>query len=619
MKHLLTVWLLIIAVTGYTQPNLQFSRSYGGNGIDSLASIVATRDGGYIMAGISKSPGTGYHGKKDALIIKTTSNGTVQWKRYCGGSEDDIARSIIETRDGYFVFTGSTFSIDGDVTDHGREIFKSPALIDTLSYTPFEETWTVKLDASGNIAWSKCYSKTIDCLAPLYTYNPNYCNKIIETKEGGYLLAGAYPSNNLPCENYPFDSMLLVKMSSNGLVSWARRYVGAGNYLQLFSVIELSNGYAAVGTGSWQSSPNGAYYYTFFLRTDISGNMTQSAALEGAGKSSGTDLKATSDGGFIIAGTAAALGGDWTGVTYYGGSDYFLAKLSSAGVWQWKRKYGGSQNDAATCLQVDTDGGFIVGGYAESADGHVTDHSGSGIQKDYWLMKASSGGTFIWGKSFGGTRHDYGTTLYKTADAGLVFGGASYSMDAGFTNQGACDYWMVKLDSCGSTAVPRVPVSQSFCSSSAPKVSNLYAVGTNIKWYTTATGGSPLPSNTPLTFGTYYASQTPASRCESARVATMVTISACRVKAAPVTNSTVYPNPSTGLVNINVQLSDEIASQALIVVKDVVGKTILTQKISIGKGHIQKQLDMSKLPNGTYFITCQAGTTQQVMRVVISK
>jgi trimeric autotransporter adhesin len=66
------------------------------------------------------------------------------------------------------------------------------------------------------------------------------------------------------------------------------------------------------------------------------------------------------------------------------------------------------------------------------------------------------------------------------------------------------------------TATPGAPTGsaqQTFCEGAT--IANLQATGTNIKWYNTASGGSPLATNTPLVAGTtYYASQT-INTCES--------------------------------------------------------------------------------------------------------
>ncbi len=85
-----------------------------------------------------------------------------------------------------------------------------------------------------------------------------------------------------------------------------------------------------------------------------------------------------------------------------------------------------------------------------------------------------------------------------------------------------------------NTAAPTGNTTQPFCSSAT--IANLTATGTAIKWYATATGGSPLTSTTALVSGTtYYASQT-VNSCESnSRLGVTVTITN---NAAPTGNTT---------------------------------------------------------------------------------
>ncbi len=74
---------------------------------------------------------------------------------------------------------------------------------------------------------------------------------------------------------------------------------------------------------------------------------------------------------------------------------------------------------------------------------------------------------------------------------------------------------------------------QTFCS--AATVNDLNATGTDVAWYSTATGGTPLASSAALSNGTYYASQT-VNGCESSdRLEVAVTIN---VPVAPSGNPT---------------------------------------------------------------------------------
>ncbi len=72
-------------------------------------------------------------------------------------------------------------------------------------------------------------------------------------------------------------------------------------------------------------------------------------------------------------------------------------------------------------------------------------------------------------------------------------------------------------------SVPAAPTAsaQTFCGSAT--VADLNGTGSNLKWYSAATGGSVLNSTTSLSTGTYYVSQTTNS-CESTRTSVNVTV-----------------------------------------------------------------------------------------------
>ncbi len=71
---------------------------------------------------------------------------------------------------------------------------------------------------------------------------------------------------------------------------------------------------------------------------------------------------------------------------------------------------------------------------------------------------------------------------------------------------------------------------QKFCSANNPTVADLTTTtGTNIQWYTTATGGTALTNTTPLTTNTYYASQSDTNCESSSRLAVAVSVNGCSV------------------------------------------------------------------------------------------
>lgn len=91
-----------------------WSEIYGGAGSEIGNSVQQTTDGGYIIAGQTNSYGAG---ETDVYIIKTDSFGTIIWEKTFGGTEFDYANSVQQTRDGGYILTGITLSYGAGSTD----------------------------------------------------------------------------------------------------------------------------------------------------------------------------------------------------------------------------------------------------------------------------------------------------------------------------------------------------------------------------------------------------------------------------------------------------------------------------------------------------------------------
>jgi hypothetical protein len=100
----------------------------------------------------------------------------------------------------------------------------------------------------------------------------------------------------------------------------------------------------------------------------------------------------------------------------------------------------------AYSIQLTIDGGYIVAGNSYSNDGEVTGHNGSTNYSDYWIVKLNSFGEIKWQKSFGGSKNERAYSIQQTNDGGYIIAGYSESYDGHVTgNHGVSDYWIVKL------------------------------------------------------------------------------------------------------------------------------------------------------------------------------
>jgi hypothetical protein len=84
------------------------------------------------------------------------------------------------------------------------------------------------------------------------------------------------------------------------------------------------------------------------------------------------------------------------------------------------------------------------------------------------------------------------------------------------------------------TLPPTSPANQVFCSGST--LANLIANGTGLQWYAAPSAGTPLNSNSTLTSGSYYVSQTNGG-CESTRTEVLVTVSTVPAPTGAATQS----------------------------------------------------------------------------------
>ena len=102
--------ILMISATTFAQsPDSLWSRMFGGSGNEKCYSIQQTSDGGYILAGYTDSYGAGYH---DFWLVKTDANGDTLWTRTFGGTSDDECRSVVQTSDGGYILAGSSRSFN---------------------------------------------------------------------------------------------------------------------------------------------------------------------------------------------------------------------------------------------------------------------------------------------------------------------------------------------------------------------------------------------------------------------------------------------------------------------------------------------------------------------------
>lgn len=100
------------------QGNIQWRNYYGGRFTDTPYDATSTPDGGYLLAGSSDSSDTDIsenRGSYDFWVIKISDKGDLVWEKNYGGEQIDEAHGIAPTSDGNFIIVGDTRSADQNV------------------------------------------------------------------------------------------------------------------------------------------------------------------------------------------------------------------------------------------------------------------------------------------------------------------------------------------------------------------------------------------------------------------------------------------------------------------------------------------------------------------------
>jgi gliding motility-associated-like protein len=112
-------WIVKVDTVG----NIIWQKCVGGTGGEVARSILQTVDGSFIVSGSTNSIDgdvIGNNGNQDAWIFKLDSLGSLIWQKCMGGTNEDWFYSLDKTSDGGYFIAGQTRSNDGDVVGfHG--------------------------------------------------------------------------------------------------------------------------------------------------------------------------------------------------------------------------------------------------------------------------------------------------------------------------------------------------------------------------------------------------------------------------------------------------------------------------------------------------------------------
>ena len=376
------VLVCTLAVFGFgvasAQPTSEWSATLGGDEDDFAHAVALASDGGFVVAGETRSYGSG---SQDGWLVKLNSDGEEQWSRTFGGAESDIIYSVQATSDGGYILAGETHSAEGASADSSQ-------------------FWLIKTNFLGLEQWQSSYgSSTGSGLTS--TRNSDVAHAVRQTSDGGFILVGSSTGTE-------GTSVRLVRADSRGRHLWSQQLEDISGGVG-YDAEEISGGFIVAGSASSEDQGSQA----FLVETDASGDVQWTEFFGGSYNDEVRSLAVADDGGYALGGFTWSEGA--------GQSDFWLLKVNAQGEQEWERAFGGVLRDAAHSIIKTSDNGFAMAGWSESFRG------GDRL----WVVKTDSDGRLQWSSSqqtTSGAADEVsagGRAIRQTADGGFAVAGWS--------------------------------------------------------------------------------------------------------------------------------------------------------------------------------------------------
>jgi hypothetical protein len=202
-------WVLRLSAGGAILWQTSYSPPTGEGDADS---VVATSDGGFVLAGYYRSPVTP-ESFTELWLFKINANGAILWQKAYGGGRGDLGYSIYQTSDQGLAIAGYTDSFGAS----------SSAI------------WVLRLDSQGNVLWQRAYGG-----GGVTVSNEAY--SVVQVSDGGFVVAG-FSMTQVGLRGN--QTAPVLRLDSGGNVLWSRTY-GSGEIWQ--ALASPDGGVLLVGT-----------------------------------------------------------------------------------------------------------------------------------------------------------------------------------------------------------------------------------------------------------------------------------------------------------------------------------------------------------------------------------
>jgi gliding motility-associated-like protein len=416
ITYLAVFILLLKTLPSYAQPTVEWDKTYGGKGYETLEDAFKTQDEGFLLIGSSSSEKGNEvseisRGNSDFWVVRIDSTGKKLWDKRMGGNEADICNGAVQNTQGYLLVGESRSPISGE---------KSQASKGWIDY------WIVQIRPDGSVVWDKTYGGSEEDKAFSVVALPN---------EEGYIVAGHSISNaggDKSEDSRGGYDIWVLRIDGNGNKVWDKTFGGNGydDYPSGMIVTKDGNIAIACGTRSSQSGDKtggfqGVKDY-WILKISPDGNKIWDKSYGGDGDDSPRSLQELADESMIIVGNSASKVGPEKSAPHYGEADFWLLRVDKNGNKIWDKSFGGVNFDYGITIDQNKTGYFLVAGQSISYPSGSKEDSLKGLF-DFWVLYLNEKGEKLWEKSLGGNYNDAAFKMVRFRDGAYLVCGLSNS------------------------------------------------------------------------------------------------------------------------------------------------------------------------------------------------
>lgn len=500
------------------------------------------------------------------------------WSEPYGGSQFDMFENL-QKINGVYYHTGTTNSVDGHTGQNNGAM----------------DAWVMVLNAAGDSVLSFTFGGS----------DNDYAKDIIEARNGLTLITGYTASGDgdfSGVSSYGTVDGFAYLIDSSGNAVYKEKFGGSTDD-RLSGVIKtFYKGFLFLGMSSSSDGllqVNNGNMDAWALRLDSSLNLVWSQAYGGTGNDHYVDGYGTDDGGFILAGnTRSETFSKHPDAPYTDGSNCFLQKLNSLGQQLWYINLGGSEDEFLSGVLPLNDGHFLAYGSTASNDKDIHGNHG---EMDGYVIKFNENGDTLWTRCIGWNSSDVLQEVIEYKDNHFI--GILMTVDStNVNNYGKSDLCLITFDSVGTQLLGHYGGSGED--------------GNDGMSITNHTSMHLDEANGELHIGSISMSHDHDLDTNLGTIdawAFAIDISPLFVGANLIseTEFELYPNPSSGLVNLKLKQPD--GKPFLVEIFTADGK-------KIKKFHSQQtasRIDMKDMKSGLYFIRITTNQGKGVKRFLV--